>query len=116
MIDSTMLASMFLLGLGVGVVFGWLAKSLRAQKRVTDLSTTLEIERTNNDGLVQTFEALSDKALRQPDVLRIGKRQVRAVAEITRTIRLKASGSRETTGWCLCRRNSADQQPSFGAE
>jgi DNA recombination protein RmuC len=65
MIDSTMLANMFLLGLGVGVVFGWLAKSLRAQKRVTELSTTLEIERTKNDGLVQTFEALSDKALRQ---------------------------------------------------
>jgi len=65
MIDSTMLASIFLLGLGVGVVFGWLAKSLRTQKRVTELSTTLEIERTKNDGLVQTFEALSDKALRQ---------------------------------------------------
>jgi DNA recombination protein RmuC len=65
MIDSTMLASMFLLGLGVGVVFGWLAKSLRTQKRVTELSTTLEIERTKNDGLVHTFEALSDKALRR---------------------------------------------------
>jgi DNA recombination protein RmuC len=65
MIDSTMLASMFLLGLGVGVVLGWLATSLRTQKRVTQLSTTLEIERTKNDGLFQTFEALSDKALRQ---------------------------------------------------
>jgi hypothetical protein len=65
MIDSTMLASMFLLGLGVGVVFGWLAKSLRTQKRVTELSTTLEIERTKNDGFVRTFEGLSDKALRQ---------------------------------------------------
>jgi DNA recombination protein RmuC len=65
MIDSTMLAGMFLLGLGVGVVLGWLATSLRTQKRVTQLSTTLEIERTKNDGLFQTFEALSDKALRQ---------------------------------------------------
>jgi DNA recombination protein RmuC len=65
MIDSTFLASMFLLGLGVGVVLGWLATSLRTQKRVTELSTTLEIERTRNDGLVQTFEALSDKALRR---------------------------------------------------
>jgi DNA recombination protein RmuC len=65
MIDSTMLASMFLLGLGVGVVLGWLVTSLRTQKRVTQLSTTLEIERTKNDGLFQTFEALSDKALRQ---------------------------------------------------
>ena len=65
MIDSTMLASVFVLGLGVGAVLGWLATSLRTQKRVTELSTTLEIERTQNDGLVQTFEALSDKALRQ---------------------------------------------------
>jgi DNA recombination protein RmuC len=56
---------MFLLGLGIGVVLGWLATSLRTQKRVTELSTTLEIERTRNDGLVQTFEALSDKALRR---------------------------------------------------
>jgi hypothetical protein len=37
MIDSTMLASMFLLGLGIGVVFGWLAKSLRTQKREPSL-------------------------------------------------------------------------------
>jgi DNA recombination protein RmuC len=65
MIDSTMLASMFVLGLGVGAVLGWLATSLRTQKRVTELSTTLEIERTKNNGLVQTFESLSDKALRQ---------------------------------------------------
>jgi DNA recombination protein RmuC len=65
MMDGTMLASVFLLGLGVGVVFGWLATSLRTQKRISELSTTLEIERTKNDGLVQTFEALSDKALRQ---------------------------------------------------
>ena len=65
MIDSTIVASMFLLGLGVGAIFGWLATSLRTQKRVTEPSTTLEIERTKNDGLVQTFEALSDKALRQ---------------------------------------------------
>src|SRR5262245_22143237 len=42
MIDSTMLASVFLLGLGVGVVLGWLATSLRTQKRVTELSTMLE--------------------------------------------------------------------------
>jgi hypothetical protein len=63
MIDSAMLVSTFLLGLGLGVVFGWLAISLRAQKRVTELSTTLHIERTKNDGLVQTFEAVSDKAL-----------------------------------------------------
>jgi hypothetical protein len=63
MIDNAMLASIF--GLGVGAIFGWLATSLRTQKRVTELSTTLEIERTKNDGLVQTFEALSDKALRQ---------------------------------------------------
>jgi DNA recombination protein RmuC len=65
MIDTTMLVSVFVLGLGVGAVLGWLATSLRTQKRVTELSTTLEIERTQNDGLVQTFEALSDKALRQ---------------------------------------------------
>ncbi len=65
MIDSTIVASMFLLGLGIGAIFGWLATSLRTQKRVTELSTTLEIERSKNDGLVQTFEALSDKALRQ---------------------------------------------------
>jgi DNA recombination protein RmuC len=65
MIDSTMLASVFVLGLGVGAVLGWLATSLRTQRRVTELSTTLEIERTKNGGLVQTFESLSDKALRQ---------------------------------------------------
>jgi DNA recombination protein RmuC len=87
MMDGTMLASVFLLGLGVGVVFGWLATSLRTQKRISELSTTLEIERTKNDGLVQTFEALSDKALRQ--------NKARALAEITRTIRLQASRSRK---------------------
>jgi DNA recombination protein RmuC len=65
MINSTIVASMFLLGLGVGAIFGWLATSLRTQKRVTELSTTLEIERTKNDGFVRTFEGLSDKALRQ---------------------------------------------------
>src|SRR5438046_2104607 len=41
------------------------ATSLRTHNRVTELSTTLEIERSKNDGLVQTFKALSDKALRQ---------------------------------------------------
>jgi hypothetical protein len=46
MIDSTMLASMLLLDIGVGVIFGWLATSLRTQKRITELSTTLEIEQT----------------------------------------------------------------------
>jgi hypothetical protein len=48
MFDSTMLASMvwLLLGLAVGVGFGWLAAKLRTQKRVTELSTTLEFERS----------------------------------------------------------------------
>ena len=67
MFDGTMPTSMLwlLLGLGAGFVFGWLAVKLRTQKRVTELSTTLEIERTKNAGLALTFEALSDKALRQ---------------------------------------------------
>jgi DNA recombination protein RmuC len=54
-----------LLGLGAGVGFGWLSAKLRSQKRVTELSTILEIERTKNADLAQTFEALSDRALRQ---------------------------------------------------
>jgi DNA recombination protein RmuC len=64
MFDST---SVFwlLLGLGAGVGFGWLGAKLRSQKRVTELSTILEIERTKNADLAQTFEALSDRALRQ---------------------------------------------------
>jgi DNA recombination protein RmuC len=67
MFDTTMLTSVFwlLLGLGVGVGLGWLAAKLRSQKRVTELSTTLEFERVKNAGLAQTFEALSDRALRQ---------------------------------------------------
>jgi DNA recombination protein RmuC len=49
----------------VGIVFGWLVANLGAQKRVIELSTTLKIERTKNTSLAQTFEALSDKALRR---------------------------------------------------
>jgi DNA recombination protein RmuC len=65
MIDSTIQVSTFLVGLGVGVILGWLVTSLRTQKRVTELSTMLEIERSKSDGLVHTFDSLSDKALRQ---------------------------------------------------
>jgi DNA recombination protein RmuC len=64
MFDTT---SMFwlLLGLGAGVGFGWLGAKLRSQKRITELSTILEIERTKSADVAQTFEALSDRALRQ---------------------------------------------------
>jgi DNA recombination protein RmuC len=67
MFDSTMLMGMFwlLLGVGVGVGFGWLIAKLRTQKRITELSTILEIEQMKNADLGQTFEALSDRALRQ---------------------------------------------------
>jgi hypothetical protein len=50
MIDGAMLASVFLLGLGVGVVFGWLAKSLRTQKHVTELSTTSRLRNFRHEG------------------------------------------------------------------
>ena len=53
------------LGLGAGVGFGWLSAKLRSQKRITELSTILEIERTKSADVGQTFEALSDRALRQ---------------------------------------------------
>ena len=64
MFDRT---SIFLLlvGLGAGVGFGWLSAKLRSQKRITELSTILEIERTKSADFAQTFEALSDRALRQ---------------------------------------------------
>ncbi len=64
MFDSTSIFWL-LLGLGAGVAFGWLVAKLRTQARISELSTTLEIERTKNVGLALTFEALSDKALRQ---------------------------------------------------
>jgi DNA recombination protein RmuC len=50
-------------------VIGWLLASSRSQKRVTELSTTLEIERRTASekltGLEQTFAALSGEALRK---------------------------------------------------
>jgi hypothetical protein len=54
-----------LLGLGAGVGFGWLSAKLRSQKRITELSTILEIERTKTADVAQTFEALLGRALRQ---------------------------------------------------
>jgi DNA recombination protein RmuC len=48
---------------------GWLLASLRAQRRVTELQTTLELERRASGeklaGLEQTFASLSGQALRQ---------------------------------------------------
>ena len=64
MFDSTSIFWL-LLGLGAGVGFGWLSAKLRNQKRITELSTILEIEQTNSADFAQTFEALSDRALRQ---------------------------------------------------
>ena len=63
MFDSTSIFWL-LLGLGACVGFGWLGAKIPSQKRVTELST-IEIERTKNADLPQTFEALSDRALRQ---------------------------------------------------
>jgi hypothetical protein len=67
MLDGSMLTGLvwFLLGAATGAIFGWLAAKLRSQKRIAELSTTLEMERTKTAGLTGTFEALSDKALRQ---------------------------------------------------
>lgn len=54
---------------GASFVIGWLLASSRTQKHVTELSTTLEIERRTASerliGLEQTFAALSSEALRQ---------------------------------------------------
>jgi hypothetical protein len=90
MFDSTMLASMFwlLLGLAVGVGFEWLAAKLRTQKRVTELSTTLEFERVRNAGVAQTFEALSDRALLQNN-----QTFVELASQKLGTIRLQGPGN-----------------------
>lgn len=44
-----------------GIAFGWLI----AKKRITQLSTTLAMERARKSDLAQTVEALSKKALQQ---------------------------------------------------
>jgi len=60
---------LFLLGAGAGLVLGWLIATLRNQKRLTELSTTLELERRQATERVaeveKTIAALSGEALRQ---------------------------------------------------
>lgn len=67
LLDSKIEISMFWLVLvgvsGIGV--GWRLAKLFDQKRITELSTTLAIERERKSDLAQTVEALSNKALRQ---------------------------------------------------
>ena len=67
LLDSKIEISMFWLVLvgvsGIGV--GWRLAKLFDQKRITELSTALAIERERKSDLAQTVEALSNKALRQ---------------------------------------------------
>jgi len=67
LLDSKIEISMFWLVLvgvsGIGV--GWRLAKLFDQKRITELSTTLAIERERKSDLAQTVEALSNKALRR---------------------------------------------------
>jgi len=67
LLDSKIEISMFWLVLvGVsGIGAGWRLAKLFDQKRITELSTTLAIERERKSDLAQTVEALSNKALRQ---------------------------------------------------
>ncbi|HCU53456.1 MAG TPA: DNA recombination protein RmuC [Gammaproteobacteria bacterium] len=59
----------FLFGAGSGLVLGWLFAALRSQKRLAELSTTLELERRQSAERVaeveKTIAALSGEALRQ---------------------------------------------------
>jgi DNA recombination protein RmuC len=59
----------FLFGAGTGLVLGWLIATLRSQKRLAELSTTLELERRQSAERVaeveKTIAALSGEALRQ---------------------------------------------------
>jgi hypothetical protein len=67
LLDSKIEISMFWLVLvgisSIGV--GWRLAKLFDEKRITELSTTLAIERERKSDLAQTVEALSNKALRQ---------------------------------------------------
>src|SRR6266498_108622 len=47
-----------------GFLFGWLISFLWAQKRLAELSTTLDLERKTTTGLKETFASLSHQALR----------------------------------------------------
>jgi DNA recombination protein RmuC len=59
----------FLLGAAAGLLLGWLLAALRSQKRLAELSTTLELERRQSAERVaeveKTIAALSGEALRQ---------------------------------------------------
>nr|AQQ74930.1 hypothetical protein [uncultured bacterium] len=60
---------MLVVGAGLGVGLGWLLATLRQQRRVTELSTTLTLEReaaaTREQELQQRFATLSTQALRE---------------------------------------------------
>jgi DNA recombination protein RmuC len=60
---------LLLLGAAGGVIIGWLLASLRAGRRITELATTLELERRQTGERVaeveRTIAALSGEALRQ---------------------------------------------------
>jgi hypothetical protein len=67
LLDSKIEIRMFwLLLVGVsGIVVGWRLAKLCDQKRITELSTALAIERERKSNLAQTVEALSNKTQRQ---------------------------------------------------
>ena len=67
LLDSKIeISVLWLLLVGVsGIVVGWRLAKLCDQKRITELSTTLAIERERKSDLAQIVEALSNKALRQ---------------------------------------------------
>jgi DNA recombination protein RmuC len=52
-------------GTAIGIVVGWLLASVRSQKRLAELTTSLDFEQTKNAEIGRTFEALSDQALRK---------------------------------------------------
>jgi len=66
--DSSLIL-VLLLGAGAGLVLGWLIATLRSQKRLAELSTTLDLERRQAAERVteveKTIAALSGEALRQ---------------------------------------------------
>jgi hypothetical protein len=66
-LDSKIQISVFwLLLVGVsGIVVGWKLAKLCDQKRITELSTTLAMERERKSDLAHTVEVLSNKSLRQ---------------------------------------------------